>query len=134
MSRGIKITKVEGFMNKPEYKDLVPGTVFMFQDELLMKVVLQQNQHTYAIRLDNGYSYVFPADDIGKVTVVELHCEVKQANPYHYTVKPKKPETVEEEEEEEEKPPLPPNMKKTRKPDISVTLSKPYQMSDEDEE
>jgi len=102
MSRGIKVTKVDNSMHKPEYKDLVSGTVFMIKDDLFIKVVLQHNDHTYAIRLDNGYSYDIAANEA--VTVVELHCEVVKTNPYHYTVKPKakpeKPITKEEDEEE----------------------------------
>jgi len=154
---GVKIVNKVEPIKSVFLKNLSYGTVFMHNGNPHMKIYVS-GKEGMAVNLTNGIAISLNFGNFALREVVELTCTMEEVDPNQYLIKrglgegcpPEEaeedgvhflvrgsftPKTVEEEEEEEEMwQKKPPKIKKTRKPDISATLDKPYQMSDEDEE
>ena len=93
---GIKIKTTDKNMYRPAIYDLADGSLFIYLDTIYMKITIYEGDK-WCLNMETGQ--IVAVDPNCEVEVVELHCEVVKANPYHHC---KKSKVVRVEEMEED--------------------------------
>lgn len=83
---GIKIKTTDENMHRPAISALADGSLFVYLGTIYMKITIY-NGDKWSLNMETGKIIAVPPDC--EVEVVELHCEVVKANPYHHCKKPK---------------------------------------------